>query len=136
MPIKPGKPVLPGDVSETRSAADGVEAGDAVMINADGDMAAADTEAGELAGVARHDGDNEGRGNALHIEGAIVAAVADGVSEGERLGAGNATGGTTGVLAASGGGPALALSDEGGTWHGNEDLNTYDVPAGYAVVDL
>lgn len=134
MALQPGDPTLSGDVSETRPAADGVEAGDAVMINAEGQMAAADTEAGDLAGISRYTGTNEGRGNALGLAGAYVAAVAAGVSDGERLDAGNATGGTTGVLAASAGGPALALSDEGGTWYSEE--GTFDVPAGYAVVHL
>ena len=130
MPVKPGKPVLAGDVTETRPAADGVEAGDPVSINANGEM---DTLDEELAGVARHDGDNDGRGNAMHLSGAIVAAVADGVEDGDRLAPGAE--GAAGTLVTSSGGPVLALSDEGGTWHG-EGINAYDVPDGYAVVHL
>jgi hypothetical protein len=133
MPLKPGNPVLAGDISETRPAAsDDIEAGDAVAL-ADGEMTHG--EGGEaddvLGGIARHDGDNDGRGNANHLSGAIVANVEDGVSEGERLDLGG-----DGALTAAADGPAIALSDEGGTWHGVDDINAYDLPDGYAVVHL
>lgn len=127
MALFPGDPVLEGDVAESRpGASDSVSAGDAVALGA-GEMAqAGDTDA--FGGVARHDEPNDGRGNANILTGAVVANVADGTAEGDRLG----TSATAGELAAEAGGPVLALSAEGGTWHSDEQ--TYDVPAGYAVV--
>lgn len=136
MPIKPGHPVFGSDISETRPAADGVSAGDVVMINASGEMAPADTEAGDHAGIARYSADDDDRGNALALQGVFVAAAADGISDGDRVGAGNATGTSTGQYIADSSGPALALSDTGGTWHGEDGTDHFDVPDGHIVVRL
>lgn len=131
MPLKPGAPVLAGDVSETRDAAgDSIDAGAAVMIDANGDMTPADTEAGDLAGLSRHADDNGGRGNTLGLSGAYVAKAAAGVADGDRVNAGNTTDGTVGEFDSDAAGPAVALSDTGGTWQGK------DVPTGHAVVHL
>lgn len=126
MAIEAGEAVLGGEMAETRPKDDGVEAGDAVAF-AGGTAAAVDTEANELGGIA-------GETDRVILSGAVVAAVEDGATEGSRLGAGNATGGSSGQLVAQADGPAVALSDEGGSWHSEE--GTYDVPAGYAVVHL
>jgi hypothetical protein len=124
MPLEAGHVVFGGDIQESRPKGTNVEAGDAVALSG-GESVEADTEANEFAGVA-------GETETVLLNGGVVANVAAGVAEGSRLGAGNATGGTTGALIAESGGPAVALSDEGGTWHGSNQ--TYDVPDGYAVV--
>ena len=126
MAIEPGEAVLAGETAETRPKDDGVAAGDAVAL-AGKTAAAVDTEANEFGGIA-------GETDRVILDGVVCAAVEAGATEGSRLGGGNATGGTTGQLIAEAGGPALALSDEGGTWHSTE--GTYDVPDGYAVVHL
>lgn len=138
MPLKPGHAVFDHEINETRSAVDGVEAGDPVSINADGDMAPADAAVGELAGVAKHSEPTDGYGNALGLQGAYVVAVDAGVAEGDRLGlpdSGATEPGTPGALVTEAGGPALALSAAGGTWHG-DGIDAYAVPDGYAVVLL
>ena len=126
MPIEPGEAVLAGETAETRPKDDGVEAGDAVALGGK-TAAAVDTETNELGGIA-------GETDRVILDGAALASVAAGITEGTRLGGGNATDGTTGQLVAQADGQAVALSDEGGTWHSEE--GTYDVPAGYAVVHL
>lgn len=130
MPLKPGQSVLDGgDVSETRAPAGGtIVAGTPVMLDGNGEMAGVDTESGDLYGVALHDDENDGRGNACGLEGPYVVAAASGVAAGNHVNGGNATGGSTGQVIAESGGPAKALSDTGGTWQG------YTVPDGHAVV--
>lgn len=136
MPLKPGQPVLGEDTTETRDAAGGtIDAGTPAMIDANGEMVPVDTDAGDLAGVARHTDDNGGRGNALGIDGVFVVAVDSGVSDGDALAGGNATNSTTGVLVSDSSGDALAHTDAGGTWHDDEQ-GPIDVPDGYAVVSL
>lgn len=119
MPLEAGEAVYSDELEESRDDSN-VSAGDVAAIAADGSLAAADTESNDVAGVVTEAGN-------LGLGGVFVAA-ASGVSDGEHVGAGNATGGTTGQFITSSGGPGLALSDVGGTWRG------YDVPAGYAVV--
>lgn len=136
MPLKPGNPAFGSEISETRPAATGVSAGDVVMIDTNGEMAPADTEAGDHAGVARYSADDDDRGNALALQGAFIAAAEGTVTEGDRVDAGNATDGTTGQYITDAAGPALALSDTGGTWHGADGADQYDVPAGYIVAKL
>lgn len=122
MPIEAGENVLGGeDLVEQRGDDGTVSAGDAVMIDANGDMASADTESGDLAGVMTET-------NNLGLEGVYVAA-ASGVAEGDKVQAGNATGGTTGQFI-TGGNDGLALSAVGGSWMG------MNVPSGYAVIKL
>jgi len=92
-------------------------AGEAVAI-ATGEIEPADSDAGHaLLGVRssnRPADDTEG----VHVRGIVIAQVAAGVTAGEDLDVGNATDGTVGKLAQSSGGPAHALSDEGGTYKG------------------
>lgn len=126
MPLEAGETVFSGDVQESRPHPDGVSAGDAVALT-NGTTEQADTEANDLGGIA-------GEGDTVVLSGLVVANVAAGVTEGARLNAGNATDGTVGALDADAAGPAVALSAEGGTWHGA--AGTYDVPDGYAVVYL
>lgn len=123
MPIEAGEAVLSGDVIESRGDDGTPAAGDAVAIDATGAMTPANTEANELAGVLAE-------GGGLGLTGAYVAAADGAVVAGNRVGAGNATGGSTGQFIATADGPGLALSDTGGSWLG------YDVPVGYAVVYL
>jgi hypothetical protein len=120
MGLAAGEAVMAGDIQETVAHGTGVEAGDAVAISG-GEAVAANTEANDLAGVASESGDT------VVIHGVAVAAVASGVAQGAALTAGNATGTSDGQLIA-GDGRGLALSGEGGTWHGMA------VPDGYAVV--
>lgn len=128
MAVEAGEPVLGYELSESRDGDTSVSAGDAVALSG-GDMSAANSGNGdEFAGVARHDEDNGGLGNTNILTGAVVANVASGTAEGDRLDVST----TAGELAASSGGPAVALCGEGGTWHGAD--GTYDVPDGYAVV--
>lgn len=122
MTLEPGAAVLGGDdVAETRGNDGSVSAGDAVMLDANGDMTAADTEAGDLSGVMTETGQHG-------LSGTFVVAAGDAVAAGNRVGAGNGTGTSTGTVIADSAGQGVALSDTGGTWQG------YDVPAGYAVV--
>ena len=120
MPLTPGDIAMAGTSVESRGRS-GAEDGDAVMISG-GDMAPVDTDAGDLAGVATNGG--------LGKHGAFVVAVATGVADGQRLAGGDTTGGSVGELVADANGPALALCDEGGTWHSR------DIADGYAVVEL
>lgn len=74
-----------------------------------------DTGAGEeLAGAAQEDHGSDGDSEEIVHRGVVIMNVATGVSAGNRL----APSATDGQLAASSGGPALALSDEGGEWKG------------------
>ena len=129
MPLVPGDSAMAGTSTGTHTTGAGVETGDAVMLSG-GEMVPVDSDVGTLAGVARD-------GGALGTRGAFVAAVAAGVTDGQRLAGGrDATGDEPagpderGLLVADPDGPAFALCDEGGTWHGR------DIPAGYAVVEL
>lgn len=123
MPIEAGEAVLGDDVQESRDDDGSVSAGDAVAIDSNGDLTQVDTDANELAGVYTEAGN-------LGLGGVYVAAAASGVTAGNRVGAGNATGSSTGQFVATSGGEGVALSDTGGSWLG------YDVPAGYAVISL
>lgn len=94
-------------------------AGDAVAIDqSNGKQTQAnsgDTGAGEeFAGAATEDHGADGDEENLVLSGVVIMNVASGVSAGNRLD----TSATDGQLAASSGGPALALSDEGGSWKG------------------
>lgn len=133
MALFPGDPVLSGDIAESRPGTDSVSAGDAVTLG-NNEMAPG-TDTDEFGGVARFDEPNDGRGNANLLTATVVANVADGVAEGDSLSLSPTAGELyveTDIDENPVPGPVLALSDEGGTWHSEEQ--TYDVPAGYAVV--
>lgn len=124
-----------GAYTVTTNPGDGtVTAGQAVAIDqSDGQAKAGDTDTAaidQLAGVAAEDFGDAGDGEAIVLDGVVIAVVDTGVTAGARLGLGNATGTTTGTLIDADGGPALALSDEGGVYKG------YDLPAGAAAVHL
>lgn len=114
-----------GDVLYTNSIivtyeSDGALA-DGAAVRVSGDTASdADTEVGDLTGVATHGADDTASGDSLGVlvDGVIAAQVASGVAQGDDLNAGNATGGSTGQLITESGGPCHALSDEGGTFQG------------------
>lgn len=143
MPLNPGDPALGGGLTESRPDDGTVSAGDAVAF-ANGEMSpAADGE--DFAGIARHDADNGGRGNVALLSGVTIANVhtddPDGaVVEGALLSLSPTAGelyrdyetDVDGNVTGYNPGPVLALSDEGGTWHG--EGRTYDAPDGYAVV--
>lgn len=143
MALEPGDPALSGDLSESRPGTDAVAAGDAVTFG-NGEMSPA-TDTDDFGGIARHDANNGGYGNSSILKGVVLANVntddADGaVVEGALLSPSPSAGelyrsyntDVDGNVTGYNAGPVLALSDEGGTWHGAEQ--TYDVPAGYAVV--
>lgn len=147
MPLHPGDPVLGGETTETRGATADVAAGDAVTI-AGGSMSPG-TDTDEFAGIARHGADNAGHGNAVVLRGAVLANVSttdpDGaVTEGALLSLSPDAGAlyraystdVDGNPVYDQPGPVLALSDEGGRWHGvpGGPDRTYNVPDGYAVV--
>lgn len=120
MPKGLGDPVGPGyNVERYDSAGSAISAGDAVAIDqTSGDVELADSgnvDRDQFAGVAMTDADS---GDAVQIltraSNGVVANVASGLSGGNRLDASA----TTGQLATSDGGPALALSDEGGSYKG------------------
>lgn len=74
-----------------------------------------DTGAGEeFAGAAVEDHGSDGDHESLVLSGVVIMNVASGISAGNRLD----VSATNGQLAASSGGPALALCDEGGTYKG------------------
>lgn len=119
--LQPGDAVH-GDEKRLTTDASNADEGDPVALSSGG-VAAADTDANDLAGIVS--------GGGVVVEGTgVVAAVDAGITEGQALNAGNTTAGNAGVLIADSAGNALALSDEGGTYRG------YSVPAGYAVIEL
>lgn len=144
MAIEPGDPLLSGELTESRPGTAAVAAGDAVTL-AGGEMAPA-TDTDSFGGIALHDANNGGLGNSALLKGVVLANVnttdADGaVIEGVLLTPSPTAGelyrpysvdGTTGEAIYDQPGTVLALSDEGGTWHGENQ--TYDIPAGYAAV--
>lgn len=134
--LEAGDEALGGaSVRETRAGDGAALAGDAVAIDqtsgqaTPGDANVAD--ASEFAGIAFEDFGDAGDDETVALTDRTVANVASGVSAGERLDLvdTSVTGAPgAGTLVASAGGPALALSDEGGTYRGRT------LPAGYAVV--
>lgn len=108
--------------TETHTTDGNPTAGDAVAIdqstNSPNKVTQAnsgDTGAGEeFAGAAVEDHGSDGDTETVVHSGVVIMNVATGVSGGNRLDASS----TNGQLAASSGGPALALCDEGGTWKG------------------
>lgn len=106
------------------------DAGDAVALDADGNVVLADSEAGhELIGIRSRNRQTRDVAS-IHHDGATVAKVAGTVAAGDGLNIGNTTDGTVGVLDTEAGGPAVALSDEGGEYRGAS------IPAGHAAVLL
>lgn len=106
--------------------------GDAVTVT--GNQASAG-DASDLTGVTSHGADDTAAGDAqgIVVSGTVFAQVASGVTQGSDLGVvdTSATGAPqAGTLIASAGGPAHALSDEGGTFQG------YTLPAGVAAVKV
>jgi len=98
------------------------DAGDAVAVGPDGNLVQADGT-DELFGIRARLRQSRDIASVVH-DGVVVARVADGVEGGDALD----TSGTVGELDAEGGGPALALSDEGGTYRGAS------IPDGHAAV--
>lgn len=103
----------------TVNANESISAGDAVAIDQTGSddrrphivgLDNGSTDEDQVAGVALEDFSNDDNGTIL-VEGSVIANVATGISQGERLG----SGATAGRFASEDGAPALALSDEGGT---------------------
>lgn len=121
MALEAGEVIFGNETAESRPRADGVNNGAAVTLSA-GDMADVDTDSNELCGIC-------GESDRLILDGVVVAA-ASGVSEGERVDGGNTTNGTVGQFETSSGGPGIALSAVGGTYHGES------VPAGHAVIKI
>jgi|GEM_PF-3146731 len=94
-------------------------AGDAIAIDqSNGKQTQAnsgDTDAGEeFAGAATEDHGTDGDEETLVLSGVVIMNVAGTVVGGDRLD----VSATDGQLAESSGGPALALTDAGGTWEG------------------
>lgn len=115
-----------GDVVYTNAIvvtfeSDGSLADGAAVTVSGGTASSADTESGDLTGATTHGADDTESGDALGIvvSGVVMAQVASGVTQGDDLNAGNATGGSTGQFIAESGGPAHALSDAGGTFQGS-----------------
>ena len=100
------------------------DAGDAVAIGADGNLAAAG-DGDELFGGRTRNRQTRNKASVAH-DGVVVLKVATGVDAGEGLG----TSAEAGELAVEAGGPALALSDEGGEYRGAS------IPDGHAAVLL
>jgi hypothetical protein len=123
MPKELGDVVSSAPKYEETHTTDGTPtAGDAVAIdqgtNSPNKVTQAnsgDTGAGEeLAGAAPEDHGSDGDTDSVVHRGVVIMNVAGGVSAGNRLD----VSATDGQLAASSGGPALAVSDEGGEWKG------------------
>lgn len=117
-----------GPANTTTNPGDGtVTAGQAVAIDqSDGQAKPGDTDTAaidQFAGIATEDFGDAGDSETIALSGVYIAVVDSGVTAGARLDLGNATGTTTGTLIDADGGPALALSDEGGTYKG-ADLAT------------
>jgi hypothetical protein len=107
------KDAVPHETDGTASA------GDALAIDqSNGKLTQAnsgDTDAGEeFAGAAMEDHGDDGDEETLVVSGVVIMNVASGVVSGNRLD----VSATDGQLAASSGGPGLALSDAGGSWRG------------------
>lgn len=101
------------------------EPGDAVTVGADGNAAPAG-DGDEVVGVRTRNRQTNDIASIAH-DGVIVAKVEGTVSAGDGLDAGVAG---AGLLETSAGGPAVALSDEGGEYRGAP------IPAGHAAVLL
>ena len=139
MPIEPGEAVLGGETAESRPQDPAVAAGDAVTIVGGAAVPADDTA--EFGGVAGESGRTILSGtvlanvNTADANGAVVEGASLTLSpEAGALYREYTVDGTTGEVTYTGSGPATALCDEGGTWHSPE--GTFDVPAGYAVVEF
>lgn len=113
-------------VSRTAAAQEAITAGDAVALDQTGgdgrypkvvQLDNGSTDEDQTAAVAMEDIDNGESGSVL-LKGGIIANVATGISQGERLGSGS----TAGQFASEDGGHALALSNEGGTDYAASDL--------------
>lgn len=116
----------PGDGTVTAGQVVAIDQSDGLAKPVDTDTAAID----QVAGIALRDFGDSGDDEAVGLHGVYIAAVDTGITAGARLGAGNATGTTTGTFIDADGGPALALSDEGGSYKGA------DLAAGEAAVFL
>ena len=138
MPIEPGEALPSGEMAESRPQDTAVDPGDAVTIVGGAAVPADDTD--DFGGVA-------GESGRTILSGTVLANVntadTDGaVVEGASLSLSPEAGALYReyTLDADGNpvydqpGPVTALCDEGGTWHSPE--GTYDVPAGYAVVEF
>lgn len=115
--------IVKNGADTTGLATDGTPtAGDAVAIDQSTDSPnkvtpanSGDTGAGEeFAGAAVEDHGADGDEETVVLSGVVIMNVATGVSAGNRLD----VSATDGQLAASSGGPGLALCDEGGSYEG------------------
>lgn len=112
--VSAGKDAVPVTTDGTASA------GDALAIDQSTDKKvtqanSGDTDAGEeFAGAAVDDHGSDGDEETLVVSGAVIMNVASSVVCGDRLD----VSATDGQLAESSGGPALALSDAGGSYKG------------------
>lgn len=110
-----------GAITETITTDGNPTAGDAVAIDQSTDKKvtqanSGDTGAGEeFAGAAVETHGPDGDAETIVLSGRVVMNVASGVTCGNRLD----VSATDGQLAASSGGPALALCDAGGTYQGH-----------------
>ena len=100
------------------------EPGDVVTIDSDGNATPAG-DGDELFGVRSRNRQTRNVAS-IHHDGTTVAKVADGVGAGDGLG----TSDEPGELEVEAGGPAVALSDEGGNYRGAS------IPDGYAAILL
>jgi hypothetical protein len=120
MPKELGDVVGAGADTETITTDGTPTAGDAVAIDQGTDKKvtpanSGDTDAGEeFAGAAVDDHGSDGDEETIVLSGRVVMNVASGVVCGNRLD----VSATDGQLAATSGGPALALSDAGGSYKG------------------
>lgn len=131
-----GDPTGPGDHSKTLTAGSDLTAGTAAAIDqTSGDVEEGDTDNAdrdEFAGIVRDDvSAGEEVALVLGAPAGIAASVDSGVSGGERLGLGNATGTSAGQLISSAGGPVLALGDEGGETSNGESLAANEAEVAY-----
>ena len=131
MSLNPGQSLHPDSTSEeTRTAAEAVSEGDAVALDANGELVLADgTNDPVVYGVVgddhTQDGYDAGEAASVVYGGPVVANVAAGVGSGVEVG----SGATEGQLEAGGSAKGLVTKYAEGAGPGN-------LPAGYAHVDV
>ncbi|SEO71260.1 hypothetical protein SAMN05216388_101777 [Halorientalis persicus] len=133
MSLKPGQSHKDdAQHTETRTAAEALSAGDAVALDANGELVTADgTNNPTVYGVVGHDdGDGYAAGDDVLVtySGPVVANVAAGVGPGVELGASATEGQLAGGTSAKG---IMTMYGEGAAPGGIPDI-----PTGYAHVDV
>jgi hypothetical protein len=134
MSLNPGQSLHPdGTHEETRTAAEALSEGDAVALDSNGELVAADgtndpTVYGIVGDDHTQDGYAAGEQATVIYDGPVVANVAAGVGAGVEVG----SGATEGQLAA--GGSAKGIVTKYGEGAGPNDGRT--APAGFAHVDV